>query len=175
MASGSKAPGQLYVLCLPRATLRELYEHHLRDQLSGSVEATYRLFGAEPYTFSEERHWNEPAALREFGALKTSKKKRQRIFNSLPSSYQKIIENSRRNDVPFGPLTDAKGRYYKYESAATVTVLLPKGKRHDLTFPLPGELVTIWFVDEPAVSLAVVVNYMGISRGNTCIISWKQE
>lgn len=175
MASGSKEPGQLYVLCLPRATVRELYEHHLRDHLSGSVEATYRLFGAEPYTFGDERHWDEPAALREFGVLRTSKAKRQRVYNSLPSSYQKIIDRSRRVGVPFGPLTDAQGRYYKYETATAMTVLLPKGKRHDLTFPLPGELVTIWFVDEPSGSRTIVVNYMGISRGNTCVISWKQE
>ncbi len=169
MASGSKS-GRLYLLCLSREALRELYEHHLQDQLSVDVTTTYLLFGAEPYSFADSRHHSEPAPLREFGVLKTSQKTRRRVYNSLPSAYQAIIDAHHPDGAPFGPYVDGEGRYYKFESARTLTVLIPKGQREKVEFPEPNDFLMLRHVDDPNRQSRYTVDIVGQQRGNTCLL-----
>lgn len=173
MASGKA--GLLYLLCLSRAALRELYEHHLQDQLGSELSATYKLFGAEPYSFADERHYAEPAALREFGALSVTQKKRKKIYDMLPSGYQEIINKHHIAGTPFGPYVDGKGRYYKFENLATLTVLKPKGRGDFIEFPEPGETLILNHVDDSRRRRVLVVNMIGMQRGNTCLLECINE
>lgn len=170
MAGYASAPGRLYLLCLSREALRELYEHHLQDQLSADVTATYLLFGAEPYSFADSRYYGDPAPLREFGALKTTQKMRQRIYHSLPSAYQAIIDKHRVDEALFGPFIDEDGRYYKFETSVTLTVLIPKGRKESLDFPESGDSLTLRYVDDAKKRRSFTVEALGKQHGNTCLL-----
>lgn len=170
MAAEKRTSGVLYLLCLSRETLQELYEFHLQDELSTDVENTYHLFGAEPYTFSDSFHFNQPAPVREFGVLKTSLRRRKKIFNSLGEDYQVIIRKYQDDKTPFGPFSDKHGRYYKFESESTLTVLIPVGRKEELEFPMEGDLIDIQHVHDAANRKTFIVDMLGIERGNTCLL-----
>lgn len=170
MAVDKQKSGVLYLLCLPRETLRKLYEFHLQDEFSADVENTYFLFGAQPYTFADAYHHKEPAPVREFGMLKTSQKKRNQIYSKLLEGYQQIIRARRDADIPFGPFVDRQGRYYKFEDERLLTALLPVGKKDELEFPYESEHIMITHVHAKAIHFEFVVIEVGIERGNTCHI-----
>lgn len=175
MASGDNKAGLLYLLCLSREAMRELYEYHLQDQLSSDVTATYRLFGAEPYTFVDPHYCTKPAPLREFGALKTAQGRRRKIYYALPSPYQEIIDKHQAQGTLFGPYADSSGRYYKFETATTVTAIIPKGKRDAVEFPSAGEVLYIHHVNDKNLRRTLRVERLGEEIGNSCLLECVEE
>lgn len=173
MASGRRRVGVLYLLCLPRATLKELYEEHLRELPGLADGATHYLFGAGPYTFLEDHRWIQtPAKAREFGALTATAEMRDAVYASLPGNYRRIIDRARTPGVPFGPWFDQNGMYYKYESPTLMTVLLPKSMNGKTYFPFAGHEVRLTHVHDPTLKKAFMVSRVGPTRYSTSLISW---
>jgi hypothetical protein len=170
MAVDRKKGGVLYLLTLSRYTLQKLYELHLQDELSTDIDTTYYLFGAEPYSFADSHYCSQPAPVREFGVLKTSLAERMRVFNSLKDDYRAIIEKYQDSKARFGPFYDLQGRYYKFESQDTMTVLIPVGRKELLEFPEESDTITIIYVHDFSVKFKIKVDEVGSESGNSCLI-----
>ena len=172
MASEKQRGGVLYLLCLPRIVLQKLFDLHLADGASADINTTHHLFGRKHFAFADPLRCRFPAPLHEFGVLKASLKKRLSVYNSLHQSYQDIIDEWKPNDVPFGPYVDEYGRYYKFESDTTMTVLLPKGTgfSEKLEFPNINDTIILHHVHNAAITFLCTVVYLSYQQGNSLLI-----
>lgn len=175
MAADRKKSGDIYLLCLSRDALREVYLAHLNSATGSDYDLTLCLFGNKPYTFVDEKHVADPAPLHEFGILRTSFDQRMKAFKSLPQELQDVVQEVRYGKHPFGPFVDSKKRYYKLESDSTMTVLIPKGKGTVMEFPNYGDTITITHVHDSGLSMTFIVENIGNSTRNSCLIYYSVD
>ena len=110
----------MHLLGLPRSVIVRLFnEYQQTTRLPGHGDELRRIFGAEPYTFFD----GEVAALREFGALSTSKRRRANIRWSLRPELKAIVdEEQRAYPHPFGYYKSDDDCVFKFEEHDQVTV-----------------------------------------------------
>ena len=132
----------IHTLGLPRKVVHRLFENALSTNMS--EDEIIQLFGAKKhFTFADAEHVNTmPAPLQEFGPTKISQKARKAVFDSLPDGFKGLIPGHYHTHQ--GTFEDKEGRRYKREETVDGigtrwTVLIPKGKREDLEFPVVGD------------------------------------
>lgn len=167
--SDSKETGSIYILCLPRKALFDLF-NLLGLENDSSEKKLQQLFGKPSYTFSDPDKLTEAAPLREFGKVSVSLQKRVHVFQTLPESFREYIKDNYPSHH-FGFYTDSKKRCYKKEEGDRWTVLVPSNlKKKEIYFPEEGEHLTLRYIHSPEIKKNFVVQEIGMFKKATAII-----